>query len=116
VRSLSLTWREAPVLLAIVWAVGGGVPFASCQAHADADRIRNARRCAPEELSTPAACQATLPGSVTATTSDEVVLDVAARETTMQIGLAGGVSDIAGTWVDVTFYRGAPIRVEGHRL
>jgi hypothetical protein len=113
---LALTPRVALVLLILVWLVAGGLYLASLKSSPDAAKLDHVRQCATEETFSHATCLATLPGTVTKLTYSKVDLDIQGRAISMPVTLHGDISGYEGAPVEVTLYRGEPVRVAGTQL
>jgi len=113
VRPPPLTLRNTLLLLAAVWMVGGVLFALSWMTTGTEKRMFSAPTCSPDQLSTSAECQVTLPGTVLELTAFQVEVDLGDRRVSMPVRLAGDVSGRGGTPVEVTFYRGQPVRVVG---
>lgn len=115
-RTWGIPPRWAVLSVGISWLLAASLLLGSWLS-AKADRhIASARSCAPAEIYTPAACWASLPGVVTRLSSSSVYATAGGRQTAMPLFLSGDVPPSSGTPVEIQFYRGRPIRMDGARL
>jgi hypothetical protein len=112
----ALTIREALVLMAVLWAVGGCLLVAAWRSGAAERKASSAPTCTEAQAFTPAECRVTLEGTMTRLTHDRADIDVAGRHITATVSLAGTVEDVPGVAVQVTMYRGKAIHVQGPHL
>ena len=111
-----VTGRAALAVLAVFWTVGAILLVASWRSAVAEERARQAPTCSESQLFTSAECQITLPGTMTRLTHEQAKMDVNGRHVSASVTLAGQLSDVAGLPVQVTFYRGEPIHIEGWDL
>jgi hypothetical protein len=115
-RQRSNLWQDLLALVVISWVVAGVFFLLMWRDSVAAERVRIARTCAAGETFTPASCRATLNAAAVSLTNDHIEFEVDGRRMSMKTQVAGEVSDRAGTAIQVTFYAGKPIRVEGPSL
>lgn len=108
--------RDAFAAIVLFWLVGGVLLLFAWRSSAAAERVEDAPLCVAGQVFTTTKCRFTLDGTMTGLTSDRADINVDGRHFSVSITLAGKIRDVAGTPVNVTFYRGEPIHVEGPRL
>jgi hypothetical protein len=78
-------------------------------------RLRHAPACPQSEVFTSTACQVTLDGTVISLSRTEALLEVEGHQLSMPVAIVGPIPD-GPIPVQVTLYRGQPVRVEGPGL
>ncbi|GAA3454763.1 hypothetical protein [Dactylosporangium matsuzakiense] len=103
-------------ILALGWAVAGVALIAQRQAEAQQRRAEQAPVCAATEIFSGTSCRATVAGTMTALSLRQALVDVDGRPLTMTVSLHRIDSYVPGTPVQVTLYRGVPVRLDGDRI
>ncbi|MEV4518359.1 hypothetical protein AB0K00_56555 [Dactylosporangium sp. NPDC049525] len=111
-----LSVRSTLVVMAGCWVAGAVLLVLAGRSSAAQERIQAAPFCTAGQVFTATACQFTLDGTMTDLTSDRAELDVDGRHFAVDVMISGTISEVAGTAVKVTLYRGKPVHVEGAGL
>ncbi|WP_433222975.1 hypothetical protein ACQP00_24910 [Dactylosporangium sp. CS-047395] len=111
-----LSVRASLAVLALGWLVAGVALIAQRQAEAQLRRAEQAPVCAPDQVFAGDACRAGLDGTVTALSTRAAEVDAGGRHLTFAVSLHRIDISAPGTPVQVTVYRGVPIRIDGDRI
>ncbi|MEV4518485.1 hypothetical protein AB0K00_57200 [Dactylosporangium sp. NPDC049525] len=113
-RVLSV-WGSLAVL-AVGWVVAGVAVIAQRQAEAQQRRVDQAPACEASQVFSGVTCRAVVDGTVTALSTRQAEVDTGGRHLTVAVSLHQVDGSVPGTPVQVTVYRGAPIRLDGDHV
>ena len=113
-RRSVLLWYEALPLLVLCWIAGGAMLVGASRSAAEAQRVRDAPTCLPEQRYTPTPCRFTVDAVVIRLAGPTLDLEVEGRGLNIQLYMnTKGWPQFEGGQAQVVYYRGVPVRVEG---
>ncbi|MGI5240096.1 hypothetical protein [Dactylosporangium sp. CA-139066] len=102
--------------LATSWVMVGAALIVQRQAEAQQRRVDQAPVCESPQVFSGTACRAVVEGTVTALSTKQAEIDAGGWHLTMVVSRDQLDGLAPGTPVQVTVYRGAPIRLDGDRV